>query len=157
METIHELFCKGPFPDGRMGECWVKVGTLKLNRPVIPHRDLHVYRCSACAQAEKQLRWHIENEAIPWWDPDYRVAVISALSVPAQVFPFIKVVDATPQFHPELKRAVQIALAPLLEERPTRRVVASRRMNFVKSGVIEGSRHPILQVKRDRIPMIMVP
>jgi len=143
----HDLYCKGPFPDGRMGECWVKVGTLELKRKPIPARDFHVYRCSACARAEKVMRPYVEADSIPWYDPDYRVAVIEALAVAASVFPFIKVADATERFCPELKMAVEVALAPLLTERSVPRNAEARRIDFTRA-VLVGSGYRVLDSRK---------
>lgn len=85
----YNVHCKGPFPDGRGGECWVRVGELELPENADPRKQLSKYMCCVCGVAEQILRPLCQENRIPWWDPDYRASVIASLELPAQVYPFL--------------------------------------------------------------------
>lgn len=115
----YDVFCKGPFPDGRGGECWVRVAGLDLQGNVDPRRHLSKYMCSVCGVAEGIIRPIAFRNLIPWWDPEYRAYIIAGLEMPARIFPFEKVPcdskKALESFQHRQELAVILALARVLK------------------------------------------
>ena len=62
----YDVFCKGPFPDGRGKECWVRVAGLELPDNKDPRKHLSKYMCSVCGEAERYVRPLAAANLIPW-------------------------------------------------------------------------------------------
>lgn len=136
----YDVFCKGPFPDGRPHECWVQVAVLELPPGQDPRKQLRKYMCSVCGTAEAVIRPLALRNRIPWWDQDYRKSVIAALETPARIFPFVKNPHDRPDVYDDWAMrqniAVISALMPLLkhkikERELVRRIVRTKRLQTV--------------------------
>lgn len=127
----YDVFCKGPFPDGRGGECKVQVAKLELPENKDPRRALSMYMCSVCGVAQDYVRPLCFGNYIPWWDPDYRASIIVALELPCRIFPYEKCEGDQKRLADWDRRqflAVRAALLPKLKAHVPERELVRRRI-----------------------------